>query len=227
MSAASDRAFRIGTQIFAAFLVLQCVWLLLTELSAPSILRLPTDEQAAAAATTVRNDAIWTAWMGAIRGDLWAEAAFTRADLLWASGDRNPAQNAAAQQANAELDRALSYAPHLADAWLFLAGLRLRYQLSQASPAEALKMAYYTGPSERTLIPLRLRLATELESLDDVELQQFVRRDLQLLFAARQEGAIAAAYTGGSAGGKRFIEQAVTELNPAYLGALHNGAAPL
>ena len=226
MSAASDRAFRLATQVITVVLAVQCVWLLLTELSLPGIDRLPTDAQAAAAATTHRNDAIWTAWMGAIRGDLWADAAFTRADLLWASRDGSSAQNSALEKTRTELDRALGRAPHISDAWLLLAGLDARFQVPQVNSSEILKMAYYTGASERTVIPLRLRIAAQLDRLDDIELQQFVGRDLRLLFAAQHEAAIAEAYADATPAGRHLIEQAVGELNPAYLTTLHAAGAP-
>jgi hypothetical protein len=222
--AQSHNAFRLATLILAALLGAQCTWLLLAELTRPGIDRLPTNAQAAAASAKQRNDASWTARIGAIRGDLWAESAFTSADLLWASPDDDPQAKAAFERARAELDRALGYAPHRADAWLLLAGLELRYRSRESDPAEGLRMSYYTGPSERPLVPLRLLVATRLEALDDIEVQQFVRRDLRFLLAQPQSSAVAEAYAGGSRAGKQFIERAVGEIDPAYLGWLRTGA---
>jgi hypothetical protein len=121
-----------------------------------------------------------------------------------------------------ELDRGLRYAPHQAGAWLLLAGLEGRS--AGSDPTEALKMSYYTGPSERALIPLRLLVAARSDALGDPDVQQFVRRDLRLLLAQQQKSAVADAYAGASTVGKRFIEQAVGEIDPAYLGSLRAGA---
>jgi hypothetical protein len=223
MYAPSHNAFRLATLVLAALLGVQGVWLLLTELSRPGIDRLPTNAQAAVKSANHRNDAIWAAWIGAIRGDLWAESAFTYADLLWAGPDAGPQGTTALERARAELDKALGYAPHQADAWLLLAGLEQRYQSQKSDPAQALKMSYYTGPSERPLIPLRLLVATHLASLDDIEVQQFIRRDLRFLLARQQKSVVAEAYAGASPAGRRFIEQTVGEIDPAYLGSLRSG----
>jgi hypothetical protein len=220
MYAPSHSAFRLATLVLAALLGVQCVWLLLTELSRPGIDRLSTDAQTATDSARQRNDAIWTARIGAIRGELWAESALTYADLLWAGPAIDPARTTALEQARAELDKALGYAPHLADAWLLLAGLEERYPPHKSDPAEALKMSYYTGPTKRPLIALRLLVATRLDALDDIEIQQFIRRDLRFIFAQQQKSVVAEAYAGGSPAGKRFIEQAVGEIDPAYLESL-------
>ena len=49
----------------------------------------------AAAAAEQRDAASWAAAIGAIRGDLWAESAFTYADLLW--GDKEAFKDEACQ----------------------------------------------------------------------------------------------------------------------------------
>jgi hypothetical protein len=218
----SHNSFRLATLILAALLGTQSIWLLLTELSRPDVDQLPISAEGAAEASKQRNDAVWTAWIGAIRGDLWAESAFTSADLLWRNPDADQAK-AALDRTFAELDRALGYAPHQAEAWLLLAGLEQRYRSPRSNPAEALRMSYYTGPSEPSVMPLRLLVAARLDALDDTEIQQFIRRDLHLLLAQGQTSAIAESYAGASPTGRRFIEQAVDEFGPAYRGLLRAG----
>jgi hypothetical protein len=222
--ARSHRALRLGTRVFAAVLGAQSIWLLLSELSRPSVDRVPTTAQAADQAAIERNDGMWAAWIGIIRGDLWADSAFTYADLLWASPDPDGQPNTTLAPARAELDKALGYAPHRADAWLMLAGLEERDSLHVSDPAEALKMSYYTGPSERPLIPLRFRIATRLDALDDVEIQQFIRRDLRFVLGQKQSSVITETYAGASTAGKRLIEQAVGEIDPTYRGLPRTGA---
>jgi hypothetical protein len=112
---------------FALLLGLQCIWLLLAELSRPNLNGLPTDAQAAAAALEQRSDANWAAWIGSIRGDLWAESAYTYADLLWTRPAADDDQTKSLEQARAGLYHAIDDVPHQAGAWLLLAGLASRY----------------------------------------------------------------------------------------------------
>ena len=223
MNAPSHIGFRLAILAFAVLLGVQCIWLLLAELSRPNLIRLPMDPQAAAAAVEQRSDAAWAAWIGSIRGDLWAESAFTYADLLWTGPGTDLDQTKSLEQARARLDRALDDAPHQAGAWLLLAGLASRYRWPNLNATEALKMSYYTGPSEETLMPLRLSVATRSEAVGDTEVQEFVRRDLSLLLSRQRKSAVAEAYAGASPAGKRLIEGAVGEIDPSSLGLLRPG----
>ena len=223
MNAPSHIGFRLASLAFAVLLGVQCIWLLLAELSRPNLIRLPTEAQAAAAAVEQRSDAAWAAWIGSIRGDLWAESAFTYADLLWTGPGTDSDQTKSLEQARARLDRALDDAPHQAGAWLLLAGLASRYRWPNLNATEALKMSYYTGPSEETLMPLRLSVATRSEAVGDTEVQEFVRRDLRLLLSRQRKSAVAEAYAGASPAGKRLIEGAVGESDPSSLELLRPG----
>ena len=114
MNEPSHLAFRLATLLFAMLLGVQCVWLLLAEFSRPAIDRLPTDAEAADAARNKRSSARWAATFGAIRGELWAESAFTYADLMWS--DAGSGANLA--RARSSLERALTAAPHQSSIWL-------------------------------------------------------------------------------------------------------------
>ena len=57
----------------------------------------------------------------------------------------------------------------------------------------------------------------------DTEVQEFVRRDLRLLLAQKRKSAIVEAYAGASPAGKRLIESAVGEIDPAGLESLRAG----
>ena len=214
-------AFRLGMLLFALLLGLYSVWLLLAELSRPGIDRLPTDAVAAAVAAKQRGDATWAAYIGAIRGDLWAESAFTYADLLWspAGADRDHTQ--ALEQALIRLDRTLEHAPLKSGAWLLLAGLASHYSLPDVRALEALKMSYYTGSNEQDLASLRLRIAAHFQDLSDGELQRSVGHDLRLLLARHQNGAVVEAYADASPVGKRLIETTVRGIDPSVLKSLH------
>ena len=216
---------RTAALLVAALLGMQCVWLLAAELVRPGVDRLPIDVASAAAAEH-RDAAFWAASIGAVRGDLWAESAFTNADLLWGNNGSRGNENITGTlaSARASLDHALNNSPHLSSAWLLFAGLAARFPSLGLDPTTLLKMSYYTGPSERRVVPLRLRIAVHSDQFSDVEMRQFVSRDLHFLLAGKQKSAIAEAYNTASSAGKSFIEQTVKDIDPSALDALHTGA---
>ena len=152
----------------------------------------PTNIAAADSAAEHHRAASLAASIGAVRGDLWADSAFTDANLLWskkgAHGTEDPLGTL--PRARTSLDRALDDSPHLSSAWLFLAGLASRFPSLGLDATELLKMSYYTGPSEQNLIPLRLRIAVQSNDFSDVEIRQFVSRDIHFLLSQKQTSAI-------------------------------------
>jgi len=214
--------FRLIILVFAVLLGAQCVWLLLSEFSRPGINLLPTDQPAAITAAKQQDAAFWAASVGVVRGDLWAESAFTYADLLFGPtvSSTNPALTDAAAHASLSVDRALRTAPHQSSVWLLLAGLALRFPSGHLDPTEALKMSYYTAPSEQKLFPLRLSLAARADRFDDVAMREFASRELRLLLKGNQNPAIAEAYNIASPAGKLFIEGTVADLDPAFVKSL-------
>jgi hypothetical protein len=218
------RNFRIATLAFAMVLGAQSIWLLLAEFSHPGINSMPTDSQSAPLAAKQRNDATWAAWIGAIRGNLWADSAYTYSDLLWANSSNNSELTKSLDLVRGRLDRSVRYAPDQPGAWLLLAGLASRYRWSRLDPAEPLKMSYYTGPSELQLIPLRLLVTVQLENFNDEELLQLARRDVRLLLAHQGKPAVIQAYQSATPAGKLFIEQAIGEIDPTFVETLRVGA---
>jgi len=226
MNEPSHIAFRVTTLLFAILLCLQCLWLLLAELGRPGIDGLPADATAAAAAAGKRNGAAWAASIGVLRGDLWAEAAFTYANLLFGPkvADGSADQLGALARADADIDHALSDAPYRSDAWLLLAALTLRYPLAGLDPAEALKMSYFTGPSEQDLVLPRLRLAASSDTFANIDMRPFIGRDVRLLLGRKLAVALTEVYSGAPPAGKRLIEQAVAEVDPSAIDSLAAGA---
>jgi hypothetical protein len=217
---------RVPLLLGAAVLALLSLWLLVTELMRPGIEQLPTDPANAIAAAQRRGAAWRAASVGAVRSDLWAESAYTYADLLWPEthGKANSNSAAGLDRARISLDRAIGHGPHQSAAWLLLAGLGQQFRWSGFSPLDVLKMAYYTGPSERRLIPLRLRIAVRGDKFDDFEIRQFVSRDLRFLLAQKQMSLIVDAYAAASTAGKKFIEQSLKDIDPAALKSLQTAA---
>jgi hypothetical protein len=220
MNQPSHLVFRLATSFFAVLLGVQCLWLLLAEFYRPSISRLPTDAASAAAARDERSKANWAAMIGAIRGDLWAESAFTYADLMWSDG-RGGAELG---QAHSSLNDALTAAPHQSSVWLLLAGLASRYQLPSIDVKEAVRMSYYTGPSELELMPLRLWIAVHSDAFSDIELRDSIGREVRLLFAHQQKSAIVAAYNAAPSVGRQFIEQTIRAIDPSAVESLRASA---
>jgi hypothetical protein len=221
----SHNGLRLATFGFAVLLGFQCLWLLAAELIRPDIHQLPTDATTAASAATKRGSSTIAALIGAVRGDLWAQSAYTYADLLWPGNvQANAINQTALQSARKDLDRALRWAPPQSGAWLLLAALAQKFQLTGITPIEVLKMSYYTGPSELPLVALRLRLAVRGDKFDDLEIRQFVGRDLRLLLAQDRKSAITEAYQAASPAGRVFLEQATKDVDPSALSLLRTAA---
>ena len=187
----SHKVFRLWILLFAVVLGFQCAWLLLPEF--------------------LGVDAKWAAEIGVVRGDLWKKLAFTYADLIVddAGADANLAR------ARSSLDHALADGPHQSSAWLLLAGLASRYQLPGIDAKEAIKMSYYTGPTELELMPRRLWVTVHSDAFNDIELRDSISREVRLLITQQQKSAIIAAYNVAQPAGRQFIEQTVREIDPS------------
>jgi len=224
--------FRAAIVLFAGVSGLLALWILAAQLSVTSVYKLPSTPNAAAVAKIHRRDAALAANLGVIRGDLWAQSAFTYADLFWENtgiGSANSSNDNAlsAGMARRRIEKALSYAPHRSDVWLLLAALSSRLNLPNLDPASALKMTFYTGPSETALIPLRLLVAARSTALNDPDVQQFVRRDIRMILLRMPalKPAIQAAYHEANSANRRTIESAVNELDPGFVQQLRTISA--
>jgi hypothetical protein len=216
--------FRAAMVLFAGVSGLLALWILAAQLSVTSVYKLPGTPNAAAVARIHRRGAAMAANLGVIRGDLWAQSAFTYGDLLWDNsgiGSTNSSSDNAlsADVARHRIEKALGYAPHRSDVWLLLAALSSRLNWPKPDPTSALKMSFYTGPSETSLIPLRLLVAARSTALNDPDVQQFVGRDVRmiLLHVPALKPAIQAAYHEANSANRRIIESAVNELDPAFV----------
>jgi hypothetical protein len=93
--------FRIAMLLLASALAAFSIWILLPEASRSGVHRLPTNAEAATAAAAVRARAGRAARLGAIRGDLWAEFAFTYAAPIWPGTEPGTDPLAVANEARA------------------------------------------------------------------------------------------------------------------------------
>lgn len=218
---------RVALALFGVVLTTQAAWILLAESYPQSHMRLPVDQKAAIILRTEQDKIKHAASVAVVRGDLWAESAFTYAGQLWS----DPAMELDTDdQINGEslknLTRALRYSPHRGDVWLMFAALADRYKWSRYQPSSLLKMSYYTAPNEFALLPLRVNISLHAKGvIGDAELQDMVRRDISLILtrAPALKPTLVAAYRSASPAGKAFAERVITEIDPSYLGILRAG----
>ena len=219
---------RTAILLVSAFLGLQCIWLVSSELSRPNVIQLPTSAYAATVAARERDRASLAAAIGLFRGDLWGQSAFTYADLLF-DQDSSPDVPLKLGRARDSLERALNDAPIQPAVWLLRTALGLRYPSLGFNVTEAIKISYYTGPSEDNLISLRLRLATLSGADGDLEIRPLIIRDLRFLWVHKQQGEIAEAYNTASPSGKRFMEKTLSEFDrsaPEWLRTVRKQSLP-
>jgi hypothetical protein len=229
----SDRAFWVGPNeaapvwprvvlaMFGLVLVAQAVWILLPELQRPQRLRIIDEKAGAEAALGQARDAGRAARFAVVRGDLWARSAFVHSDLLATQQTPGPGSTAA-DETRTDLERAVRYSPHRGDAWLLLATMADRYGWQGYEPAALLKMSYYTAPNDEALFLLRIKVALHVAALEDVELADMVGRDVRLLITKMPalKPAFLGVYKAAPGRGRRFVEQVVSEIDPAYLADL-------
>jgi len=212
---------RVALTLFGVFLSAQAAWILLAERHRLNHIRLPVDGKTATIALAEQDKIKQAASLAVVRGDLWAESAFTYGNLLWLD---------AGDQLNTEalktLTRALRYSPHRGDVWLMFAALANKYKWSGYQPSLLLKMSYYTAPNELALLPLRLDVSLHAKgAIDDAELKDMVRRDISVILtrAPALKPALVAAYRSALPQGKVFAERVISEIDPGYLGVVRAG----
>jgi hypothetical protein len=220
--------FRVGTAIFAGLLGLAAVWMLSVELIRPTLPFFPIDAAAAEATAAHRGAARAAAWVGLIRGDLWTDYAMTLAPNLSGelTGNASATSLQAVDSARTAAVRAAELAPYDARAWLLLAGVdSLGLNHSAAGP---LKMSYYAGPNELSLIPLRIKIASQSNAITDSELQTLVGGEIRTIITRKPDlmPVIVDAYRNALPEGRHFIETQVGDLDPSLLASLRETSRP-
>jgi len=160
-----------------------------------------------------------------VRGDLWTDAAVTMAapSLFGTTGSsREHASQSEVERIRAIVDRAVRLSPHDSLIWLVLASLDFRVDRNDPRGTETLKLSYYTGPNEISLMPLRLLLAVRSGAISDEEVQSLVPLDIQRIIMQRPDlkPAIALAYKNALPKGRQIIESALKETDPRFLATI-------
>jgi hypothetical protein len=228
-ASASPLKTRLGLFAFGAILALSGCWLLLPELIQPKTIGLPQDAAGAAAANAHKSEALLAAQIGAIRGDLWAAAAFADSSLLWldraALLDRANSGRIARARSNAE--SALALAPINGEAWLFLAALPSDAPGgAESNVAALLQMSYFTAPNDLTLAELRLARVATSSALADKDIQEFIKNDIRRILAYRPhlKSAIIAAYRNAWPQNRPLLESLAADVDPAFAQSLRSAS---
>jgi hypothetical protein len=218
---------RVALAFFGVFLSMQAAWILLAERYRLNDIRLPVDGKTATIAFAEQDKIKRAASLAVVRGDLWAESAFTYGGQL---GIDQAMELETGGRLNTEalqsLVRALRYSPHRGDVWLMFATLADQHKWSGYQPSLLLKMSYYTAPNELALFPPRLNVSLHAKGvIDDAELQDMVKRDISVILtrAPALKPALVAAYRSALPQGKAFAERVISEIDPGYLGLVRAG----
>jgi len=222
----SQMKFRAAMLLFAIALAGLSLWVLAPQWRPATIDRLPMSVQAAHAAVAERAGLDRAARAARIRGDLWAQLAFTYASPLWPGAEEDSDPRTVAAEGRGAIQAALASAPYEPGIWLLAASLGSQFDWATFQPNAALKMSYYVGPNEAYLVPLRLFAAAHSNALEDSEIKQFVERDVRLILTRWGEfkSALTAVYKDAPPKAQRFFEAAVSETDPAFLQALQGSA---
>jgi hypothetical protein len=219
---------RSALLVLGIVLGLSGVWMLLPDLLSPKATGLPFDRNNAEAAATHRVRAVLAAGIGAIRGDLWATAAFTRAPLTWIGRSSSLDDLASAEQvarARANTETALALAPINGAAWLFLAYLPTTSPDTESRAGTLLEMSYFTAPSAPELAPWRLARVATSSALADKDIQSFVKSDIREILSGGPEfqPAIIAVYRHAWPQNQSIFESLVADVDPTVAQLLRSG----
>ena len=222
MTFSSLPRLQFALSAYSLVLITISLWILLAQLASPGLTTLPTTPQQAASAAQYRSAARWAASFGALRGDLWAELSYTYAELQWA--DTKSVDALVVEQAKASTVRAVSLAPANSAVWLLIAELAARYAWQSPSPIEAMKMSYYTGPEQRALRSLRVRVSGRLDISADPELERLFQREIEAILTSQPDlkPALLDAYAQARPRVRSIIEDTAKRVDPAFAQALSN-----
>lgn len=211
--------FRGGLVLFSLLLVAQAVWILLAELQHPRIIRFPVDDRTRLEAGQYREEAGQAAKLAIVRGDLWAESAFTYSGRVWPAPANHDLQTVMVDEARTHLGHAAQFSPLRGDVWLLLAATEGRFDGQRGKTLSLLRMSYYTAPNEPSLFLPRTEIAFRAAAAQDPELAEMVARDIRMLatrFPMLKPG-LTTLYKAAAAPDKLFIKQVLAGIDPAYL----------
>lgn len=154
----------------------------------------------------LRSHPATAAEIGMIRGDLWL------ADGIALSATAVPLTANGAQGA---IERSLLFAPMNSAAWFALASVTERLNWVSGTASNALKMSYYTGFNDKSLVAARLELLARTDAKGDTELGDILKRQIRLIVTRAPElkPAIVEAYATATPANKSVIEDELQDVD--------------
>ena len=166
----------------------------------------------------------WPNAISPFRSDLEGSYALTVALHALQSRKEKPATELAEENVRAEatVKQALSIVPYDSELWLALALLQAQRDPRNPVVAEALKLSYFVAPNDPQLMPVRLDTATLFDALSDPDLKELVLGDLRLMLTRKTDlrTAVISAYRRASSLGKKFLEESIQSIDPAFVPTL-------
>jgi hypothetical protein len=208
--------FRLIALPIVVFVGLFSITSLVAEFVRSVTLPLPSRDSKAPSSQAV-SAAELASTIAPFRTDLKAGYAVALADKVLRPNESGaqPADNEAAQKA---VKSALNFGPHDSRMWLLLAQLQAQKNPGDGLVTEALKMSYLTGPNRAELIPARLEMVTLNNALNDPDLTELARSDVRAVLTQRPM--LAKDYVRASVTGKKFLQDSVRTLDPAFADSL-------
>jgi hypothetical protein len=212
--------------VLAGFVGLYSIWFLAAELLRP---RLESELRLLAtipesSIVSIRSATGRAAAVGMIRADLWAERALV--DGAKIVDERimpdDTLSQAQAAETRVSAERAVANGPLFAPVWLVLANLSFKVKEQRHLASDQLKMSYFTGPNDQTIMGRRLSLLSRFATIDDDNLRNAVRREIRtiLLRAPDLRQRIIDAHRQAQTEPRKFIEAAVLEVDPVFFASL-------
>jgi hypothetical protein len=174
--------------ILAMTLAIEAAWVLSPEIFRTNVRALPVDSAQIAQAELVKLRAFEAAWLGWVRGDLWAESIYARSYLA----DPDAAQSVHSEQRESraaaleDCEHALGLAPIKPALWAQCARLD-EIDAPSTRAGSYLEMSYYTGLNVPSVIPVRLLAAGRSNMSSNDALQSFVAHDIGLVLTKLQD----------------------------------------
>jgi hypothetical protein len=212
---------RLRAGLFGLGLILGVggVWLLVPDLLKAKTIELAQDRASAVAQSGHETGAFLAAAVGALRGDLWAQAAFADSAVLWQAraGTWDTATADRVGRARSRMEKALALGPINGEGWLFLALLPAANADNRV--ATWLQMSYFTAPHALDIAPLRIERAATSNAFADKTIQDLVKSDIRLVLTYRPQlkPAILAALRNAWPQNRPILEGLIADIDPGLV----------